>query len=190
VPPYRGATGGYIYPLTGPPPLYSPDGDWFVYGSRVPLLVVSPYTKAEYVSGSIAQGSGQGKFPPYVHDFGSILGFIEAAFNLPPYVNAQNTCGIAGAIDPTSGCTYPFADFFAPDGQYECTTNYSCGTRYAGYPLADFFNLSAPRTTFPTILGFKYAPNCFVGNGPSTTPCFGPNFQPGDPDNDAIDTED
>ena len=39
-------------------------------GFRVPLLVVSPYTPAGYVS-------------QQTHDFGSILKFIETAFNLP-----------------------------------------------------------------------------------------------------------
>jgi phospholipase C len=46
-------------------------GSGYVYGFRVPLIVVSPYAKAAYVSHT-------------AHDFGSILKFIEATFNLPP----------------------------------------------------------------------------------------------------------
>jgi len=45
-------------------------GSGYVYGFRVPLVVVSPYAKAAYISHN-------------THDFGSILKFIEATFNLP-----------------------------------------------------------------------------------------------------------
>jgi phospholipase C len=44
-------------------------GSGYVYGFRVPLLVVSPYAKAGYVS-------------HVTHDFGSILNFIEKTFGL------------------------------------------------------------------------------------------------------------
>ncbi|MGA2978036.1 MAG: alkaline phosphatase family protein [Terriglobales bacterium] len=47
-------------------------GCGYVYGFRVPLIVISPYAKAKYISTT-----------PYVHDFGSILHFIEKTFNLP-----------------------------------------------------------------------------------------------------------
>ncbi len=45
-------------------------GSGYVYGFRVPLIVVSPYAKAAYISHT-------------THDFGSILKFIETTFNLP-----------------------------------------------------------------------------------------------------------
>ena len=45
-------------------------GSGYVYGFRVPLIVVSPYAKAAYIS-------------HVNHDFGSILKFIETTFNLP-----------------------------------------------------------------------------------------------------------
>ncbi len=45
-------------------------GSGYVYGFRVPLIVVSPYAKAAYIS-------------HVTHDFGSILKFIETNFNLP-----------------------------------------------------------------------------------------------------------
>lgn len=48
------------------PPIYNS----YEYGFRVPLIVVSPYAKAHYVS-------------HVTHDFGSILRFIEETFNLP-----------------------------------------------------------------------------------------------------------
>jgi phospholipase C len=56
-----------------PPPKVINDGvSWgsgYVYGFRVPLIVVSPYAKAAYISHT-------------THDFGSILKFIETTFKL------------------------------------------------------------------------------------------------------------
>jgi phospholipase C len=54
------------------PPVINDGKSWgsgYVYGFRVPLLVVSPYAKAGYVS-------------HVTHDFGSILNFIEQTFAL------------------------------------------------------------------------------------------------------------
>jgi phospholipase C len=45
-------------------------GSGYVYGFRVPLIVISPWVKAGYVS-------------HVTHDFGSILNFIELNFRLP-----------------------------------------------------------------------------------------------------------
>jgi phospholipase C len=45
-------------------------GSGYVYGFRVPLIVVSPYARANHISHKI-------------HDFGSILKFVEAVFDLP-----------------------------------------------------------------------------------------------------------
>ena len=60
-------------------------GCGYVYGFRVPLIVVSPYAKAKYIS----------KTP---HDFGSILKFIETTFSLP-------SLGYADAVaDDLSDC--------------------------------------------------------------------------------------
>ena len=57
-----------------PPPSIINDGkSWgsgYVYGFRVPLIVVSPYAKAGYIS-------------HVNHDFGSILNLIEKTFTLP-----------------------------------------------------------------------------------------------------------
>jgi phospholipase C len=56
-----------------PPPKVINDGtSWgsgYVYGFRVPLIVVSPYAKAQYIS-------------HVTHDFGSILNLIEQTFGL------------------------------------------------------------------------------------------------------------
>jgi phospholipase C len=57
-----------------PPPQVLVDcqgwGCGYVYGFRVPLIVVSPYAKPRYIS-------------HVNHDFGSILKFTEEVFNLP-----------------------------------------------------------------------------------------------------------
>ena len=45
-------------------------GSGYVYGFRVPLIVVSPYAKSAYIS-------------HVTHDFGSILKFVETTFKLP-----------------------------------------------------------------------------------------------------------
>lgn len=45
-------------------------GSGYVYGFRVPLIVISPYAKAAYIS-------------HVTHDFGSVLKFIETTFQLP-----------------------------------------------------------------------------------------------------------
>jgi phospholipase C len=64
--------GGW-YDHVAPPQVILNGSSWgsgYVYGFRVPLIVISPYAKAGYVS-------------QVTHDFGSILNFIEKTFNLP-----------------------------------------------------------------------------------------------------------
>jgi phospholipase C len=64
--------GGW-YDHVPPPQVLVNCAQWgcgYVYGFRVPLIVVSPYAKAAYISHT-------------QHDFGSILNFIEKNFGLP-----------------------------------------------------------------------------------------------------------
>ncbi len=64
--------GGW-YDHVPPPEVLANCAQWgcgYVYGFRVPLIVMSPYAKAGYVS-------------HVNHDFGSILKFIETKFGLP-----------------------------------------------------------------------------------------------------------
>jgi len=72
-----------------PPPKVIEDrtswGSGYVYGFRVPLIIVSPYAKAGYVS-------------HVTHDFGSILKFIEQIFGLPSLGYAD------AAADDLSDC--------------------------------------------------------------------------------------
>ena len=122
-------------------------GGEYVYGFRVPLLVVSAYTGTYQNgnwSGYISGACGSSPLPPcpnkqqpYVHDFGSILNFIEYAFG-------QNGQSIAppGGIYPT----YPYADYFAPDGPAVCEPT------ICPYSLSDFFNFSGGPTTSHPLL--------------------------------------
>ena len=60
-------------------------GSGYVYGFRVPLVVISPYAKAAYISHT-------------THDFGSILKYIEQTFNVPSLGYAD------GPADNLSDC--------------------------------------------------------------------------------------
>lgn len=83
-----------------PPPKVVNDGtSWgsgYVYGFRVPMIVISPYTKKAYIS----------KTP---HDFGSILKFIENTYNLPSLGTAD-----ANALDGPNSLSDIFQFTSAP----------------------------------------------------------------------------
>jgi len=156
-------------------------GNWYVYGFRVPLLVVSAYnvhgtgSYKGYISGACYPPNCPNKQPPYVHDFGSILNFIEYAFG-------QNgkPLGGTGGISPS----YPYADWYAPDGPFVCGAK--CAQPYS---LGDFFNFGNQATTFtPFTITNGYGTECFIV--PSGTGCFGSNFTPSDPDDDNVDVQD
>jgi phospholipase C len=94
-------------------------GCGYVYGFRVPLLVVSEYTQAGYVSGAI---SGPPTYPPpkrFTHDFGSILRFTEYNFGMPeiapPYYADANT------LDSANN-NVPLSDFFSTSNQRSFTS--------------------------------------------------------------------
>jgi hypothetical protein len=138
-------------------------GQYYVYGFRVPLLVISPYN----VNGNSGYISGPPSNPAcpnyYCHDFGSILNFIEYVFG------PQN--GRLPFIGPPQ---WPHADFYAQDTS-GAPNNYS---------LYDFFNFSNNATPFTFVKGAKYGTSCFL----NPTSCFGSGF-PADPDNDMIDDD-
>lgn len=129
-----------------PPAIGYPNqtGGQYVYGFRVPLIVVSPYTKQT----AGLQGY-TGYISPLTHDFGSILNFIEYAFG-------QNGQPL-GQIGPPQ---YPYADTFAPDIP-----------EGDPYSLADFFDFTQPPHGFTTITGAKYPPSYFINyQGPPHDP--------------------
>ncbi len=76
-------------------------GSGYVYGFRVPLIVISPYAKAKYISHT-------------THDFGSILKFIEMTYNLPSlgYADAYAD-DLSDCFDLTQSPT-PFQTIAAP----------------------------------------------------------------------------
>lgn len=135
-------------------------GCGYIYGFRVPLLVVSAYTPTGYVSGNtVTQG---GEVFPYVHDFGSILAFIENNFG--PGIGNINRSN-----------NYPFADASAPDHN----------PNIGNVPLADFFPLTSPRqyVSIPVPgawsgYGYNYFINYFTNGG-----------QAMDPDDDVVDND-
>jgi hypothetical protein len=97
-------------------------GHQYVYGFRVPLLVVSAYTKqvtpqGGYISGPLSKPQCQGN--NYCHDFGSILNFMEYAFGqkgnylnqiYPDYEESQ-------AFQQIIGWKYPEVCFHEPENQ-------------------------------------------------------------------------
>ena len=98
----------------------NPSTQWgcgYTYGFRVPLLVVSPYTGAGYVSGPCQLNCPDPRFP-YIHDFGSILAFTEYNFGMKNITFPQNYYADANAPDNANG----------------------------NISLSDFFNLSSPRS--------------------------------------------
>jgi phospholipase C len=109
-------------------------GGQYVYGFRVPLIVVSAYTR---------QTQGAQGFTGYIsslnYDFGSILNFIE-------YVFGQSGSSL-GQIGPPQ---YPYADAFAPDL-----------LQGNAYSLSDFFDFNQSHP-FKTLTGAKYSPSYFI----------------------------
>ncbi len=80
--------GGW-YDHVPPPKVLANCSQWgcgYIYGFRVPLIVVSPYARASYIS-------------HVDHDFGSILKFIEEKFGLSSLGYAD-----AAALDDLSDC--------------------------------------------------------------------------------------
>ncbi len=93
--------GGWYDHISPSDPKYGPGigypnntGGQYVYGFRVPFLVVSAYVKETNDNPGYISGTKQ---KPIIYDFGSILQFIE------------NTYTISGDIDPG----YHYADYFA-----------------------------------------------------------------------------
>jgi hypothetical protein len=138
-------------------------GQQYVYGFRVPLLVIGAYTN-NFPNGYI---SGANTNPPitcpnyYCHDFGSILNFIEYAFGLTQ-----------GGIGNSA---YPYADALVMDTD----ANHP-------YSLSDFFTFSQSNFhKFQTIGPLEYPETCF--HNPTQAYCF--NNYPVDPDNDANESD-
>jgi phospholipase C len=133
----------------------SGNGVQYVYGFRVPLIVVSPYAKKGYISGPASNPTCPNF---YCHDFGSMLNFIEYAFGS----NGKSL----GTIGPPE---WPYADFFVQD----------TSPRPNNYSLYDFFDWRQTPRPFVPITGAKYSTTCFL----KPTNCF-TGFAPSAPDSD------
>ena len=110
-------------------------GCGYAYGFRVPLLVVSEYTQAGYVSGACGSNGCTNDVFPYQHDSGSILAFTE--YNL----------GMQFVDLPDKG----YADYNALDWSTDHKTH---------VPLSDFFSLSNQRGF--TSISTPYPPSKFT----------------------------
>lgn len=137
------------------------NGQSYVYGFRVPMIVVSAYTKQGSFRG--IQGRPTGYISDVNHDFGSILNFVE-------YVFGENGQSI-GTIGPSQ---FPYADYYAPDAPPSDPNS--------PYGLSDFFDFTKSHP-FVVVQGAKYAPSCFT----NPNSCFA-NF-PQPPDNDEKDDD-
>ncbi len=151
-------------------------GNEYVYGFRVPLLVVSAYAKQGYISGALPP-NGPGEVVPFVHDFGSILNFTE-------YALGHNGIPLSFPGFPGQGISpaYPYADYLAPDGPFSDHT-------VTLYSLSDFFDFGKPPRKFRPI-GVappyqQYDANYFENYGLHKG-----DRAPADPDDDAIEAED
>ena len=97
-------------------------------------MVVSAYNyrpagSTGYISGAcVAPGNCPNEKAPYVHDFGSILNFIEWTFG-----QNQQPLGAPYGIGPQQ---YPYADYFAPDAP----NSPGCNPTLCPYSLHDFFD--------------------------------------------------
>jgi hypothetical protein len=136
-------------------------GGQYVYGFRVPLMVVGAYAKPGYISGAHVNPPLDCQHNTYCHDFGSILNFIEYAFG-----TGGNPLGGNGGISPN----YNYADVLVMDK----------GPAQTPYSLFDFFDFTTFHA-FQPITGAKYPPDCF--HHPLDQGCF--TTYPLDPDNDA-----
>ncbi len=107
--------GGW-YDHVPPPQLLEDCAKWgcgYVYGFRVPLIVMSPYTKSGYVS-------------QVNHDFGSILKFIETKFHLPSlgYADTHALDDLSDFFNPSQAPT-TFQPITPPPNDAACRADTS-----------------------------------------------------------------
>jgi len=114
-----------------------------------------------------------------MHDFGSILNFIEYVFGTGGVpLSAPGATGPWQGISPSSFV----ADYWAPDGYQLCYQKGLCQYKYS---LGDFFNFSQTPTPFVPIPLPEILCN--------STVCYDAQYfenytgQPADPDNDDVD---
>ena len=107
--------GGW-YDHVPPPQVLADCAQWgcgYVYGFRVPMIVISPYAKPAYVS-------------HVNHDFGSILKFIETKFGLPSlgYADAHALDDLSDIFNFTQNATV-FQPITPPPNDATCKADTS-----------------------------------------------------------------
>jgi phospholipase C len=101
-----------------PPTVVSNGTSWgsgYVYGFRVPMIVISPYVKPSYIS-------------HVTHDFGSILKFIESVFHLPSLGYADAAADNLSDFFNLSQTPTPFQTITAPPNDAQCKSDTSPAT--------------------------------------------------------------
>jgi phospholipase C len=101
-----------------PPAVISNGSSWgsgYVYGFRVPMVVMSPYAKPAYIS-------------HMTHDFGSILKFIETNFNLPSLGYADAPADELSDIFNFSQTPLVFQTITPPSDTTSCQADTSAAT--------------------------------------------------------------
>jgi phospholipase C len=95
------------------PPLVDDGVSWgsgYVYGFRVPMIVISPYAKTAYISHNL-------------HDFGSILNYIETTFDLPSLGYADFYADNLSDIFQYKQAPTPFTQITPPSNYATCQAN-------------------------------------------------------------------
>jgi phospholipase C len=87
-------------------------GSGYVYGFRVPLILISPYAKQAYIS-------------HVTHDFGSILKFVETTFHLPSLGYADAAADDLSDILTLSQTPTQFQTINAPPNDAQCKSDTS-----------------------------------------------------------------
>jgi len=85
-------------------------------GFRVPLIVVSPFTKKNYISHTVA-------------DYTAILALIEKRFGVPPLTKRD-----AAQMDMTEFFDFQSMDWISPPSPPAQATNGVCNSQNLGYP--------------------------------------------------------
>jgi phospholipase C len=85
-------------------------GSGYVYGFRVPMIVISPYAKTAYISHN-------------THDFGSILNYIETTFDLPSLGYADFYADNLSDIFQYKQAPTPFTQITPPSNYATCQAN-------------------------------------------------------------------
>ena len=126
-------------------------GCGYVYGFRVPLLVVSRYTPPHTISGAITGKPIYPPLPQWTHDFGSILAFVENNFRLPPIAPSGYTYADQNTLDAVyqEKQVVPLWEFFLGTGRKFTPIS----ARYDADFFMNYYTTPLPDGTLPAPTG-------------------------------------